>query len=202
MSSKKWMRVAAIVALAVSAASACGPDPQLTTGTPVPSPTASPLERISPQHPAPGDKAPVLEKIKYDLETRVLRMGGMVPKPTSSSCDTDAVGDKPQKFTCTVKYMGIEVPFHVETKGGSILIQYTATPTKGGVVTREGVHAVAWKQYGALGGKTRDSLRCDDIPAVRLVPVDKPSGYRCYVGDGGLQGSYDVIIGSNGMSLR
>ncbi|MFI0712382.1 hypothetical protein ACH4SK_17385 [Streptomyces inhibens] len=67
-------------------------------------------------------------------------MGGMVPKPTSSSCDTDAVGDKPQKFTCTVKYMGIEVPFHVETKGGSILIQYTATPTKGGVVTREGVH--------------------------------------------------------------
>ncbi|MGW1373036.1 hypothetical protein ACWD6P_01995 [Streptomyces sp. NPDC002446] len=203
MRPKNWIRSAATVALAVVAASACGQDdPPLTKGTPVPSPTASPQKDSAPQHPAPGDKAPALERIKYDLETRVLAMGGMVPKQTSSTCDTDKVGDKPQTFTCTVTYMGTEVPFRVETKGGFILVQYTATPTKGGVITREGVQAKAWKDYGTLGEKTRNSLRCDEIPAVRLVPVDRPSGYRCYIGEGGLKGTYDVIVGSNGIRLR
>lgn len=203
MRPKNWIRAAAAVALAVVAASGCGQDePDLTKGTPVPSPKAASKKQAEQLRPAPGDKAPALEKVKYDLEMRVVAMGGMVPKRTSSTCDTDKLGDKPQTFTCTVTYMGTEVPFRVETKGGFILVQYTATPTKGGVITREGVQAKAWKSYGTLSGKTRDSLRCDEIPPVRLVPVDKPSGYRCYVGEGGLKGAYDVIVGSNGLSLR
>ncbi|MFI0787537.1 hypothetical protein ACH4Q6_18310 [Streptomyces lydicus] len=203
MSPKNWIRTAATVALVVFAASACGQDdPPLTKGTPVPSPKPAAQQKTAPPHREPSDKAPVLEKIKYDLENRVLAMGGMIARPTSSTCDTAKVSDQPQTFTCTVSYLGVQVPFRVATKGGSFLVQYTATPTKGGVITREGVQARAWKQYGTLGGKTRDSLRCDEIPAVRLVPVDRPSGYRCYVGDGGLKGTYDVIIGSNGMSLR
>ncbi|MEU9487199.1 hypothetical protein AB0D83_26650 [Streptomyces decoyicus] len=202
VSSRRCLRTAAIATLVVLTAGACGSEPEPAKGTPVTRPKAPALDAVAPQHPAPGEKAPVLEKIKYELETRVLRMGGMVPKPTSSSCDTDAVGDKPQKFTCNVTYLGIEVPFRVDTTGGFIMTQYTATPLKGGVITGEGVRATAWKRYGTLGGKTRDSLRCDDIPTVRLVPVDKPSGYRCYVGAGGLAGSYDVIIGANGLSLR
>ncbi|OKI02052.1 hypothetical protein A6A06_13200 [Streptomyces sp. CB02923] len=203
MQRKKWIRTAATVALAVTAASACGSsqDPLLTKGTPVPSPTASPSEKVSPQHPAPGKKAPVLEQIKYDLESRVLYMGGAVPKPTSSSCDTAEVGENAQTFTCTVKYMGVDVPFRVETKGGFILMQYTATPTKGGVLTAEGMRARAWKQYGMYGGSAARSLRCDKAPAVQLVPIDRPSGYRCYVGEGGLKGSYDAIVTANGMRL-
>ncbi|MFD7667821.1 hypothetical protein [Streptomyces sp. NPDC059788] len=204
MQRNKWIRTAAMVALAVSAASACGAseDPQLTKGTPVPSPTASPAEKVSPQRPAPGDKAPVLEQITYDLERRVLYMGGAVSKPTSSTCDTKEVGgDKPQTFTCTVTYMGVDVPFRVETKGGFILMQYTATPTKGGVLTAEGMRARAWKQYGMYGGTAARSLRCDKAPAVQLVPIDKPSGYKCYVGEGGLKGTYDAIVTANGMRL-
>ncbi|MGW8401320.1 hypothetical protein ACWGLP_32330 [Streptomyces lydicus] len=203
MSPKDWIRTAATVALVVFAASACGQDdPPLTKGTPVPSPkAAAQQENALPRH-EPSAKAPALEQIKYNLESRVLAMGGMIAHPTSSTCDTAKVSDEPQTFTCTVSYLGVHVPFRVETKGGSFLVQYTATPTKGGVITREGVQARAWKEYGSYGGKTRDSLSCDEVPTVRLVPVDKPSGYRCYVGAGGLKGSYDVIIGSNGMSLR
>ncbi|MFI2240405.1 hypothetical protein [Streptomyces chrestomyceticus] len=204
MQRNKWIRTAATVALVVSAASACGAsgEPASAKGTPVPSPTAAPPEKVAPQHPAPGQKAPVLEQIKYDLETRVLYMGGAVPKPTSSTCDTKEVGgEKPQTFTCTVKYMGVDVPFRVETKGGFILMQYTATPTKGGVLTAEGMRARAWKQYGMYGGKAARSLRCDKAPEVQLVPIDKPSGYRCYVGEGGLKGDYDAIVTANGMRL-
>ncbi|MFD8328256.1 hypothetical protein [Streptomyces lydicus] len=203
MSPKNWIRTAATVALVVFAASACGQDdPPPAKGTPVPSPKPAAQQKTVPPHREPSDKAPVLDKIKYNLENRVLAMGGMIAKPTSSTCDTAKVSDEPQTFTCTVSYLGVHVPFRVETKGGSFLVQYTATPTKGGVITREGVQARAWKEYGSYGGKTRDSLRCDEVPTVRLVPVDKPSGYHCYVGAGGLKGTYDVIIGSNGMSLR
>ncbi|WP_158706310.1 MULTISPECIES: hypothetical protein [Streptomyces] len=203
MQRNKWIRTAATVGLMVAAASACGssPDPLLTNGTPVPSPTATPSGKAAPQHPAPGKKAPVLDQIKYDLESRVLAMGGGVPQETATTCDTAEVGNTPQKFTCTVKYLGVDVPFNVETKGGFILMQYTATPTKGGVVTDEGVRARAWKQYGIYGGKAARSLRCDKVPKVRLVPLDKPSGYRCYVGEGGLKGAYDVVVTANGMRL-
>ncbi|MFH8348821.1 hypothetical protein [Streptomyces sp. NPDC018045] len=199
----KWIRTTAMVALVVAAAGACGAseDAARSKGTPVPSPTAPPPEQVSPQRAAPGEKAPALEQIKYGLESRVLAMGGAVPKPTSSSCDTKEVGEKPQTFTCTVKYMGIDVPFRVETKGGFILMQYTATPTKGGVLTAEGMRARAWQQYGRYGGSAARSLRCDKAPAVRLVPLDRPSGYRCYVGEGGLKGSYDAVVTANGMRL-
>ncbi|GAA0448827.1 hypothetical protein GCM10009544_09540 [Streptomyces stramineus] len=202
LKTKKWIRTAAVAALVVSAATACGSDEQKVKGTPVASPKASPDAKVAPLRPAPGDKAPPLEQIKYGLEGRVIAMAGMVAKPTTSTCDTGEVTDQPQKFTCTVTYMGTEVPFSVETKGGFILMQYTATPTKGGVISREGVHAQAWKNYGVYGGKAARSLRCDEIPEVRLVPVDKPSGYKCYVGEGGLKGDYDVIVGSNGMRFH
>lgn len=162
-------------------------------------PAAEPLPSATPLTPEPGSDAPVLEQISYALEADAVKTA-RVAKKTSTTCDPAKFDEaKDQQLTCTVDFSGLEIPYTVDYRGGSMAASYTSETTKG-VLTREAVLA-EMANYG--GYAQMDDVRCD-VEEMALVDLDEPSGSTCTaylkVDQETLQ-TYDVELSSAGISF-
>ena len=136
-----------------------------------PEPTWKPPNMFT--HPDP------LKQIRYELESRVLS-SARVARKTGSTCDrSDFTGAAAATFTCTVTYDTLKVVYTVSAQpNGKNLFRYTATAPQV-VVTREGLLAAVWARFGPSGTKWAE-LRCEEFPALALVPVHKALAQACY----------------------
>ncbi|GGV50307.1 hypothetical protein GCM10010245_79150 [Streptomyces spectabilis] len=149
-----------------------------------------------------------MEHVKHELRTRTVKMAG-APGKTSARCDKDDV--KPAKgaaITCTVTYEGIDVTWPVTFTGkpgfGGMGDGYEAQPSTG-ILTREGVTRYFWGNNHDAG----KDLRCDTMPRVKKVLLDRKSGYRCtyFTPNASTDGrdmwiTQDVYITTNGPRAR
>ncbi|QKG21127.1 DUF4333 domain-containing protein [Actinomadura verrucosospora] len=149
-----------------------GPPSGHPISAPAPSVTASP--RIQP---SPSDDAGLIEQLKYDLRLKTIKMAG-TPGRTSAACDrAELPATKGATTTCTVTYEGIKVTWPVTITGpamGGLTLAYEAEPSTG-ILTAKGAEADFW-------GNNHDSgteLHCDDMPAVKQVPLGQQTGYHC-----------------------
>ncbi|MEU6071492.1 hypothetical protein ABZ864_45450 [Streptomyces sp. NPDC047082] len=180
---------ACAVAVAVSAlAAGCGgstttaqgKDEPSVKGTPFGRPVSSPAAATTADPtitPSPSDGAPLIGALKYELRQRTVKMAG-APGRTSARCDRDSVAAaKGSKITCTVTYEGIKVTWPVTIEGpamGGLEVKYQAKPSTG-ILTKKGAQAHFWNEEHDYGSH----LRCDDMPALKTVPLGKKTGYRC-----------------------
>lgn len=168
---------------------------------PDPATTASPVIR-----PSPRDGAPLIEELQYDLRERTVKMAG-APGRTSAACDRPSVAAaKGSKVTCTVTYEGVKVTWPVTIQGpsmGGLTLSYQAEPSVG-IVTAKGAAADFWANNHDSG----TDLRCDDMPAVKQVPLGQKTGYRCsYLTKSSIDGKplrvpMDLIVRSTGPYFR
>ncbi|MWA02936.1 hypothetical protein F8568_021660 [Actinomadura sp. LD22] len=128
--------------------------------------------------PSPGDDATPIENLEYELRVKTVKMAYAMGK-TSAECD----GGDPEPgpgttVKCTVTYRGVKVPWTVTIKGAGFLpglVEYDAVPAMG-VITREGAIRFYWGN-----NVTGRQVRCSDIPAVELVPLNRPTRYQCEI---------------------
>jgi hypothetical protein len=153
-----------------------GRDSWAGRGTPVARPNVPMV--VTQTEPQPG--ATPIQTILYGLKDRVLRSAGVL-RPVSGSCDrTDFDGGTPATFRCTVTYEGLNVEYAVSARpNGTDGVEWRASAERT-VVTREGLFARFWYQYGPLGATFTD-LRCDEnFPPIALVPVQAPLDQHCW----------------------
>lgn len=143
----------------------------------VPSPAGESVGSNPTLSPSPGANASLVENLKYELRSKTVAMAYTMGK-ASAKCDTANIEAKAgSKLSCTVTYEGVDVPWDVTIKGQGLtagLVEYTAHPRMG-VITREGAIRFYWANK-ALGER---EVRCSDIPAVELVPLNTPTRYQC-----------------------
>ncbi|MFF4239277.1 hypothetical protein ACFYYL_25685 [Actinomadura geliboluensis] len=178
----RWMNVLVPVGTAAVLSAGCaGSDapPAKPSATPLPNVVPSPtgpaaLGDVKPS-PSPGKNASLAENLQYELRIKTIKMAYAMGR-TSAECDENVRPEPGTKATCTVTYEGVRVPWNVTIGGRGFspgLIEYTAEPAMG-VITREGAIRFYWanKAFGR-------QVRCSDMPAVELVPLDKPTRYQC-----------------------
>ncbi|MEW2467954.1 hypothetical protein AB0919_23480 [Streptomyces sp. NPDC046994] len=140
--------------------------------------------------PSPADDAPFIEAVKYELRQRTVKLAG-TPGQTTAACDQASVAEtKGSTVTCTVTYEGIPVVWPVTIGGpalGGLGIGYKAEPSTG-ILTAKGAEADFWANQHRDG----KDLRCDDMPALKAVPLGK-TGYRC---------SYETTSVTDGKPMR
>ncbi|MGW4788579.1 hypothetical protein [Streptomyces sp. NPDC004230] len=140
--------------------------------------------------PSPSDDAPFLEAVKYELKLRTVKMAG-APGQTTATCNQASVAEtKGSTVTCTVTYEGISVVWPVTIGGpalGGLGISYKAEPSTG-ILTKAGAEADFWANNHESG----KDLRCDDMPALKAVPLGK-TDYRC---------SYETTSVTDGKPMR
>ncbi|MEU9017300.1 hypothetical protein [Actinomadura sp. NPDC048394] len=168
---------------------------------PAPSVTASP--RITP---SPRDGAGLIEQLKYDLRLKTIKMAG-TPGRTTAACDRATLpATKGAKTTCTVTYEGVKVAWPVTITGpsmGGLTLSYQAEPSTG-ILTAKGAEA----DFYANNHDSGTDLRCDDMPAVKQVPLGQKTGYRCSyltkssIDDEPLRVPLDLIVRSTGPYFR
>jgi hypothetical protein len=144
------------------------------------------------REPAKGDTTPTpmvpepevgagLKEIEYDLQKIVVEAAG-VSSPTTVKCDVPEIPSQPRTFGCTVHYMGLQVPFHIDitdvTDAGALGLgafnwEHRAERL---VLTREGVYAKFWRERKRAGDK---DLRCDRVPEKTLIRPGRTNFY-CY----------------------
>jgi hypothetical protein len=143
----------------------------------VPSPAGKPVGSNPTLSPSPGTNASLAENLKYELRRKTVAMAYAMGR-TRATCDRANIAAKADtKLSCTVTYQGVRVPWDVTIKGQGVtagLVKYTAHPRMG-VITRAG----AARFYWANKAQGEGDVRCSDIPAVKLVPLNKPTPYQC-----------------------
>ncbi|MGI5320979.1 hypothetical protein [Actinomadura nitritigenes] len=126
--------------------------------------------------PSPGEDATLIENLEHELRVKTIKMAYAMGE-TSAECDSGDPEPGPgATVKCTVTYMGAKVPWNVTIKGAGFLpglVGYDAVPAMG-VITREGAIRFYWGN-NAFGRQ----VRCSDIPAVELVPLNQPTRYQC-----------------------
>jgi len=138
---------------------------------PTPTPTWKPSNMFVDPQP--------LQEIRHTLESRLLRSAG-IAKPVTSTCAVkDFDGRAPASFTCTLRYEGQQVEYAVLTRPKPPQLFEWEADSQQTVVTRDGIlAALSRSTFGDKSAYT--DLRCEDLPAVAVVPVGKPLGPVCY----------------------
>lgn len=166
------------------------------SGAPVPEPTVTeglelPVAVTAPQPgyfngsdeklaaalpPPPGTDATVTEKVLHELQEDTLRLAG-VPGRMTASCNGGQVPNKAGESTgCTIVYEGVEVTWAVVIQSvGFGSVSYRTYQPETGVLVDTGVYGAFWEMYG----EKSDTLRCDVIPHVSVVTLDRYSGFEC-----------------------
>jgi hypothetical protein len=157
-------------------------DPLVGLGQPVAAVSGTP-SAPAPTWKAPNmltDPRPELE-IRHELEEWLLKSAG-VAAPMKSRCDEPAgfSGGSAAEFPCTVTYGKLAVTYQVSTKpSSSLTFTWDATAAQT-VVTRTGILAAVAARFRTDGGRFSE-VRCEELPAVALVPTGKALPQHCYV---------------------
>jgi hypothetical protein len=161
--------------------SAAAPKP--TTGTPLPVAITGPQPRYESDQeklkltlpPAPDTEASLTEQVLYDLRVATLGMAD-APGALDARCETEITPQPGRMAVCLVMYEGVEVRWPVEVQtAGMVMTTYKTYTPKAGPLVREAVYGAFW----AFHNKDSPQLRCDDIPPVSRVELDRDTGYSC-----------------------
>ncbi|WP_413809716.1 hypothetical protein [Streptomyces sp. OE57] len=170
------------------------PFPTLTpTGSPSPSGQALPVrvtktyqgfvsgldqvEKLLP--PDPGLGASATEKVLYSLRQKTLLMTQFKGRTSAWCADGGVQLAAGKKTECTVKYDGVNVHWTVSVpstyRESDFLVEYGVSAHGTTVLKSEAVYSRFWDGYHEPGWE----LRCDRMPAFKVVKVGEDTGYDC-----------------------
>lgn len=171
------------------------PTPTPTTPTPTLEPLDQPAEWEDPELlPDPGEDAPTLERLEYELVKQVWIAAG-VRAATEMSCDMTEhdlgiPGD--YDYECIVTYDGVEVPYSVTTT--------TTDTTSTSVPSTDFTVLTKEKALHELTRQAIDPAEVScDMDDSQLVMLDDPTGLSCEVIDvTGERQHYSGEVSANG----
>lgn len=127
--------------------------------------------------PPPGQDASVTDKVLHELREDTLRLAGVPGRITAASCTSGKIPNKAGESTgCTIVYEGVEVTWAVVIESvGWTSVSYRKYPPKTAVLVDTGVYGAFWESYR----NQSDELRCDTIPHISTVELDRDTGFKC-----------------------
>jgi hypothetical protein len=129
--------------------------------------------------PDPGLGASATERILYSLRQKTLLMTQFKGRTSASCADGGVRLAAGKKTECTVAYDGVNVHWTVSVpstyRESDSLVEYRVNAHGTTVLKSEAVYSRFWDGYHEPGWQ----LRCDRMPAFKVVKVGEDTGYDC-----------------------